>query len=188
MEEQEREIWITLPIKGFSQYIISSFGEISLDLITSKTKERVYKRLKGNYTRRGYKQVCLTRSPKITGKPNSKTFFVHKLVARAFMEHTPCGHEEIIGHKDDDKTNNYLNNLEKTTNRLNVLKSSKNSTGFSGVRKNGKGFNGQIKIGDTQVYLGQYKTPEQANEAYQKAVKKIEKYNIRTFKEFKNMK
>lgn len=60
----------------------------------------------------GYKVVCLTKDGK------SKTVFVHRIVAMAFLpnpENLPC-----INHKDEDKTNNFLENLEWCTHQYNM--------------------------------------------------------------------
>ena len=61
----------------------------------------------------GYKVVTLTKNGV------SKTYFVHRLVADAFIEN-PNG-LPMINHKDEDKTNNLPENLEWCTPRYNIL-------------------------------------------------------------------
>lgn len=60
--------------------------------------------LKQHTSHKGYKLVCLC------AKGNQKTFLVHRLVAEAFLpnpDSLPC-----VNHKDEDKTNNNVDNLE----------------------------------------------------------------------------
>ena len=58
-------------------------------------------------TEAGYQRV----DPCINNKPRS--FFVHRLVADAFIG--PCPEGKQVNHKDGDKTNNYVENLEYVT-------------------------------------------------------------------------
>ena len=53
---------------------------------------------------KGYKTVSLTRDGK------TKTVFVHRIVAEAFMDNPD--NLPMVNHKDEDKTNNFLENLE----------------------------------------------------------------------------
>lgn len=102
------EIW--KDIKGYEGfYQISNLGRVrSLDryvncLIGIKAL-RKGKILTQNYNNKGYKRVSLCKNGK------HKNFQVHRLVAEAFIpnpDHLPC-----INHKDEDKTNNHVDNLE----------------------------------------------------------------------------
>jgi hypothetical protein len=89
----EQEIW--KPIKGFETlYQVSSLGRISN-----------YRKVMSIQTMpRGYKTIGLT----ITGK--SHTRLVHRLVAENFIAN-PEGKPEV-NHKDGDKSNNSVSNLE----------------------------------------------------------------------------
>ena len=53
---------------------------------------------------KGYKTVCLTKDGK------SKTHFVHRIVAEAFIDNPD--NLPMVNHKDEDKTNNFAENLE----------------------------------------------------------------------------
>ena len=86
------EVWAT--IDGFDGYYISNLGRVK----SSKWDKEVL--IKQSVSEKGYMQV----------KINQKTFRVHRLVAKAFIEN-PCAYDEI-NHKDEDKTNNMANNLE----------------------------------------------------------------------------
>lgn len=59
----------------------------------------------------GYKVVCLYKNAK------QKQFFVHRLVAMAFIPNP--NNYPIINHKDEDKANNYVDNLEWCTIKYN---------------------------------------------------------------------
>ena len=68
--------------------------------------------LKPGYDRDGYLRVYLCKNGK------RKTRFIHRLVAGAFVPN-PNGYSEI-NHRDENKVNNYANNLEWCTRRHNV--------------------------------------------------------------------
>lgn len=112
---------IRKPIVGYeAQYEVDVFGRIyALDRVVKVNDNgRIYdKPLKGKLLRQclssnGYKTVALTKNGK------SKTQYVHRLVAMAFIPN-PENHP-FINHKDEDRTNNFANNLEWCTNAYNV--------------------------------------------------------------------
>ena len=93
-------------IKGYENlYQISNKGRIrSLDKIDSigrKVKGRV---MKPSKRKDGYLQIMLHKSSKY------KMFLIHTLVASAFIDN-PNGYKEI-NHKDENKLNNNVKNLE----------------------------------------------------------------------------
>ena len=101
------EIW--KDIKGYEGlYQISSLGrvkslsrKISNEKRTYLSKEKI---LKIHLRKDGYCRIGLTKNKK------QQQFLVHRLVSHAFIpnpENKPC-----INHKDGDKENNYVNNLE----------------------------------------------------------------------------
>lgn len=74
--------------------------------------------LKIDTTKRGYKRVSLT----ING--SSRYYFVHRIVAKLFIDNPdnkPC-----VNHKDGDKSNNHVSNLEWCTYAENVAHAVKN--------------------------------------------------------------
>ena len=100
-------------VKGYEGYYeVDQFGRVySVDrVILVNDNGRQYekllkaKRMKQSVHTQGYKTVSLTKDGK------TKTLFVHRLVAEAFLPN-----EEglsMVNHKDEDKTNNFAENLE----------------------------------------------------------------------------
>ena len=101
------------PVVGYEGYYeVDQFGRVfSLDRSVvvvdgnrTYTKHLVGKQMKQSMHDKGYKTVSLTKDGKTT------LMFVHRLVAEAFLpnpENLP-----MVNHKDEDKTNNFLENLE----------------------------------------------------------------------------
>lgn len=101
------EIWKS--IKDLKGYEVSSLGNVRSIDRSIIGKDRVKQHFKGNIISkfkdsRGYIAVTLTY------KNNYKRFLVHRLVAEAFVPNPnnyPC-----INHKDENKSNNSIDNLE----------------------------------------------------------------------------
>lgn len=89
-----QEIWKDIPdYEGL--YKVSNFGNIK-----SVRKNKIMV----PYSNHGYLQLCLRKNN------IAKTYKVHRLVAQAFIpnpNNLPC-----INHKDENPSNNYVNNLE----------------------------------------------------------------------------
>lgn len=94
-------------IKGFEgRYTISNLGVVR-SLLTNKI-------MKLNITKFGYARVSL-RLPK---SRDYKTYFIHRLVALNFLENKNNLPE--VNHKDSNRLNNKLNNLEWCTKEYNI--------------------------------------------------------------------
>jgi hypothetical protein len=94
------EIW--KPIEEFPNYHISSFGNIK-NITTNKLLKKC---LKG-----GYYNICLVNN---NGRKSCK---IHRLVALAFI--TNNENKPEVNHKDKNKLNNHIDNLEWNTRREN---------------------------------------------------------------------
>ena len=105
-----------------------------------------------------------------------KTRTVHQLVAGAFLNHKPSRYELVINHKDFNRSNNNVNNLEIVTTRENAnqkhLKSSSQYTGVSWDKNRNK-WSSQIVINKKLKFLGRFNNEIDASEAYQKALKDL---------------
>ena len=110
MKEQWKEI------DDYNGYSVSNTGKVkSFRRKNNKEKGLI---LKQETTYKGYKQVCLYKD----GKKHQK--LVHRLVAEAFIPN-PDNKPEI-NHKDTDKTNNTIFNLEWNTSSENTIHAYKN--------------------------------------------------------------
>lgn len=98
----------------------------------------------------GYTRICVDK----------KTYKIHRLVAEAFIPN-PNNHP-YINHKDKNKTNNHIDNLEWCTPRQNTEHSY--GTKYSGTylhnRKNG--YVAQVVHNKKPIYLGIYNTQKEA--------------------------
>lgn len=111
------EIW--KDIKGYEGlYQVSNFGRVkSLERTVNnypRGTRRLPEKIRLGVVNKslGYRMLALAKD----GKP--KSFFVHRLVADAFLENPDS--LPMVNHKDEDKTNNNVNNLEWCTAKYNM--------------------------------------------------------------------
>lgn len=112
----KKEIWRS--IKGYEGlYEVSNCGNVrSVDRIVTYSDGR--KRLwKGHFLKlvlraNGYLMCCLSRNGRSVNE------LIHRLVAQAFI-HNP-NNLPVINHKDENKTNNHVSNLEWCTTKYNI--------------------------------------------------------------------
>ena len=104
------EVW--KDIKDFPNYQISNFGRVKSKgryrKVGIKNVDKVYRKefiINGYINKKGYKQVTLYDK---NGKP--KTMRIHRLVAMNFIDNK--NNKSQINHKDGNKLNNHVNNLE----------------------------------------------------------------------------
>ncbi len=94
-------------VKGFDeQYMVSNFGRVL------NFKSNAILKQSTNY--KGYKVVSLLKD----GKPKQKR--VHRIVAKAFIGETDKKGADQINHKDGNKSNNHISNLEWCTPKENI--------------------------------------------------------------------
>tara|TARA_R110002020_G_scaffold318905_12_gene534589 strand:- start:1304 stop:1816 length:513 start_codon:yes stop_codon:yes gene_type:complete len=165
------EIW--RDVKGFEGiYQVSNYGRVkSLDKEVRNNRATFIRKgriLKPAPNTKGYLTVVLC------DKGNNKTFKIHKLVAIAFLNHKPCGMDEVIDHINEDKTDNRSWNLRKTSNRENLSRSYKNaSSKYTGVSwiKNRNKWKACIHLNGKNYHLGNYDNEYEASKAYKNALK-----------------
>ena len=103
------EIW--KPVKGFEGYYeVSNLGRVrSIDRVVVDTVRNCERLLKGKVliqkdNGNGYKNVMFCKEHKIYNK------YVHRLIAEAFLPNPD--NLPQVNHKDEDKSNNRVDNLE----------------------------------------------------------------------------
>lgn len=82
---------------------------------------------------------------------------------------------DVIDHKDYDALNNKIDNIRlatKAQNNFHVKIRKDNSSGYKGVFKNYKGWGSKISVNKEIIYLGTFRTKEEAHVAYCAASKK----------------
>jgi hypothetical protein len=167
------EIWKV--VEGFEDYEISSLGRVkslSREVLRNGKypficKEKILKNTKDIS---GYFKVTINFNSKRT------TFKVHQLVAMAFLNHKPCGYKLVINHKDFNRLNNNVENLEVVTQRENANKKHlKSSSKYTGVcwDKRAKKWLSHICINGVLKYLGSFETELEAKVYYDNALKSI---------------
>ena len=120
-----KEIW--KDIKGYEgKYQVSNLGRVK-SLNYKRTGEE--KILKPTKTEKGYLFVCLRRNSK------AKSYRVHRLVAEHFIPNTDTNLE--VNHKDENKENNCVTNLEWCTHIYNVNYGTRNQRQSETAIKNG---------------------------------------------------
>lgn len=165
------EIW--KDIEGYEGlYQVSNLGNVKSLNYNRSDNEIV---LKGAINSHGYKIVSL-RNNLI-----QKTQSIHQLVAIAFLNHKPCLYDLVINHKNFNRSDNRIENLEIVTARENSnLKHLKSSSKYTGVtwNKNANKWQSQIMINSKNKYLGLFKNEYDAHLVYQEYLNKIQNPSI----------
>lgn len=176
-KEQEKEVWRDVP--GYEGYYqVSNTGIVrSLDrwVIYKSGRKQLYKgRFFEGSNINGYKQITLSK------KGKQKRFFIHQVVAMAFLDHEPNGHTLVVDHIDGDKVNNRVENLQIVTHRDNTTtcfrkdRDSLTSEYVGVFFAKGKGkWVAQICFDGKQIHLGVFDSELKASKAYQSALSKI---------------
>lgn len=150
-------------------YQISNFGRIKSLNRNETNINGISRRLKGSlknsFMSCGYVLVTLSKNCE------NKSHTIHRLVAEAFIPN-PDNLDEV-NHKDRNKRNNFLSNLEWCTSRENTHHARKRMTSSSkyvGVSYDKQNFSkpwlSRITIDRKTKFLGRFETEELAFEAY----------------------
>lgn len=159
------EIWKDIP-NYEGRYQVSNFGNVKSLNYHREKKEKLLKQVIG----KDYYCVTLLKNGK------QKTIKTHKLVAIAFLNHTPCGMKLVVNHKDFNKLNNHLDNLEIVTNRENSNKIHiPHSSIYIGVtwHKPLNKWRAQIEINKVKKHLGYFTNELDAHNAYQNKLREL---------------
>jgi len=155
----KKEIWKT--IEGFEDYQVSNFGRVKSLNFNHTKREKILKSYLGN---QGYYVVSLYKNKVHSLK------MIHKLVAMAFLNHTPDGHKLVVNHINFIKTDNRVENLEIVTHRKNSDKKHiTSSSKYTGVTyyKRDKNWISRIWINGKSKHLGYFDNELEASNAYQ---------------------
>lgn len=165
-------------VPGFEgMYQISNLGRLKS---FKWGKEKI---LKKNIDKHNYCFVILYKNLQ------KKTIRVHKLVAMAFLNHTPCGHKLVIDHINNNSLDNRVENLQLISTRENLSKDKKNKTSkYTGVSwdKVKNKWNSKIRIDGKLKHLGYFEKELEAKEYYDNALKSF--YNNEEIKTKKRKK
>ena len=150
----EQEIW--KKIEGFDyDYEVSNFGNIRC-LNNPHRKKSNGVNFKQSKDLRGYLRVGLIKDGV------TRTIKTHRLVAKYFLEN--YSEELTVNHKDFNKTNNNVKNLEMITSSENTLHYQRSVNSNIGVKKHCQLDKYTVRVTHLGVrrYLGTYKTEEEA--------------------------
>jgi hypothetical protein len=154
------EIWKT--IDGYEDYQVSSLGNVK------SFKWGKEKFLKSGLDRGGYLGVVLSKNKK------AKSIKVHKLVAIVFLNHIQNGHDEVVDHINNIKTDNRAENLQLISQREN---SSKDRIGGAsklvGVHLGKNKWASKITYKNRAISLGAFNSEIEASNSYQFALAQL---------------
>lgn len=153
------EIWKDIP-NYEGTYQVSTYGNVKSLKRKYRPKELILSLLNTN---KDYLQVVLYLNKK------SKRYNVHTLVAIAFLNHKPNGYNIVVNHKNFNKKDNNVKNLELISARENSnkkhLKSSSKYVGVHFSNKKNKWVS-SIFINRKVIHLGYFDKEFNAHLAY----------------------
>lgn len=157
-----KEIWKDIEEYN-GVYQVSTFGRIK------SLKFCMEKILKQSICGGGYSLVRLYKDKA------GKTKRVHQLMAITFLNHNPNGHNTVIDHINEIKTDNRLENLRIITHRKNISRGKKGSSKYTGVSWNkiSKKWRADIQINGKGKTLGLFEIEEDAAMAYSLKLQEI---------------
>lgn len=138
-------------IKDFEMYEISNLGTLRRNYANG------YRYIKPTIKGNVYPQYTLSKNGIL------KTFKIHILVAKCFLNYIPNKGVIVVDHIDNDKLNYNLINLQIISMRENLIKSAKRKSKYPNVYKNRKKWRARINYNNCNYCLGTYETPEIAN-------------------------
>lgn len=158
------------PVVGYEGYYeVSDYGNVRSLSRSIRCKDgRLYskkgKNLRPSTTPDGYPIVQLCKNGV------GKFLSVHRLVMKAFRGHSDLN----VNHKNGITNDNNIENLEYVSGRMNTIHGINNGNRYTGVRKHCKRWQSCIRVKGKLLYLGSFKTAEEASLAYQKKLSEIE--------------
>ena len=148
-------------INNYSKYLIYNNGDVY------NIKRKIF--MKTRLNKDGYVRTDLRSDDKKT-----KTFQIHQLVAIAYLGHELGNNDIVIDHIDNDKTNNYLHNLQIITRQQNSMKNKKKRDLPIGVYKYKKNkFCSYFTWNKNLVWLGSFTNIEDCLKTYNEATQHL---------------
>lgn len=145
-------------------YEVSNIGRVK----SLKRKGRLQDKILHPSLSRGYKIVALTNRNK-----KLKFFGVHQLVAMAFLNHIPSGHDLVCDHINLNRSDNRVENIRIVSNRQNTSHKKKSSsseyTGVSWYKQTGK-WMCHIMMNKKVKHLGYFTNEIDAHNKYQEVL------------------
>lgn len=138
------ETW--MPIPNYEDYELSNLGRIRRGNLIFKL----------HTSTTGYLKIGLWKNGKLKNK------FIHKLLVEMFMGITIDNRFTVIDHKDNNKLNNSLSNLQVITNRHNSIKDKNPKSGHSCIYRNSGSWLVRLRINGKKTSLGTFKNIEDA--------------------------
>ena len=117
-------------IEGYEHYEVSNLGRVRSWINNKWRRRSTPKILSLHRLTKGYLGVSLSSAPKV-----NKTIKVHRLVAKAFIPNPD--NLPQVNHKDENKTNNCVSNLEWCTNKYNLSYGTARQRIFETIERNG---------------------------------------------------
>jgi len=147
-------------IKGYDGYTFTKDGKVY------SNRTGIKKEIKGAYDKDGYLKITLVDKDK-----KFKYFRKHRLIAWAFL-----GYSELqVNHKDGNKTNNHIDNLEYVTQTENQCHRRLREGRDVGVcwAKKEKKWRAYIQHNKNWEHLGFYDDKKEAKQAYLNRIKEL---------------
>ena len=170
------EVWKDIPhYEGL--YAVSNFGKVkgverTVVVLDWRKKRIIKEKILQASDYNGYKSYVLSKENK------TRTFSAHKLVAMVFLNRDPNNKDIVVDHIDSNPSNNNVSNLQLISHRENIVRSINKTHLPIGVHyhKKNNTWVSKISVLGKREYLGSFRTPELASEAYEK--RKKEALNI----------
>lgn len=171
-EIMQAEIWKDIP--GYEGYYqVNNFGVVrSLDKFVREAggKSRIMRSaILKLFLTKGYFRCGLTINK------TQRIYYVHQLVAMAFLNYKPNGRFIVVDHINNIKTDNRLENLQIVSQRHNSSKDRKGTSKYTGVSwfSRDKKWKAQVQIDGKILHLGYFANESEAALAYQNALKEL---------------
>ena len=158
-----KEIWQDI-IEYKGMYQVSNLGRVKSLKRKGRNKERI---LKSSIDYNDYLHLSFSKNN------TTKCFYIHKLMAMAFLNHKPNGQKLVVDHINNIRNDNRLENLQLINQRENTSKDRKGgSSKYVGVcwSKQAKKWLASITINNKQKHLGLFTNEIEAHLVYQKAL------------------